>query len=88
VKVCRVVDTLLIDQATVYAPRQSNDRLLLGQKGSLNECELDLLRQRSLEARRGMAKQGELIVSAPVGFVKTDEHSLEKTPDLRVQQAI
>lgn len=51
VEVCRVVDTLLVDQETVYAPRQSNDRLLLGLKGSLNEYELDLLRQRSLEAR-------------------------------------
>src|SRR5215470_6733795 len=29
----------------VYAPRQGNDRLLLGLKGSLNEYELDLLRQ-------------------------------------------
>jgi hypothetical protein len=36
---------------TVYAPRQGNDRLLLGLKGSLNEYELDLLRQRSLSAR-------------------------------------
>ncbi len=35
-EVCRIVDTLLIDQDTVYAPRQSNDRLLLGLKGSLN----------------------------------------------------
>ena len=51
VEVCRVVDTLLIDQETVYDPPQSNDRLLLGLKGSLNEYELDLLRQRSLEAR-------------------------------------
>src|SRR6201984_3015494 len=70
VEVCRVVDTLLIDQETVYAPRQSNDRLLLGLKGSLNEYELDLLRQRSLEARREKAKRGELIVNAPVGFIK------------------
>ena len=67
VEVCRVVDTVLIDQETVYAPRASNDRLLLGLKGSLNEYELDLLRQRSLEARRAMAKRGELIVIAPVG---------------------
>ena len=36
VEVCRVVDTILIDQETVYAPRQSNDRLLLGLKGSMN----------------------------------------------------
>jgi DNA invertase Pin-like site-specific DNA recombinase len=48
IEMCRVVDTVLIDQETVYAPRQGNDRLLLGLKGSLNEYELDLLRQRSL----------------------------------------
>src|SRR5438552_1170342 len=44
VEVCRVVDTVLIDQEMVYAPRLSNDRLLLGLKGSLNEYELDRLR--------------------------------------------
>ena len=88
VEVCRVVDTVLIDQETVYTPRQSNDRLLLGLKGSLNEYELDLLRQRSWEARREKARRGELIVSAPVGFVKTDQQRLEKDPDRRVQQAI
>src|SRR5437588_3931583 len=30
VEVCRVVDTVLIDLETVYSPRHSNDRLLLG----------------------------------------------------------
>src|SRR5690242_11233344 len=40
---CRVVDTVLVDQEAIYAPRQSNDRLLLGLKGSLNEYELDLI---------------------------------------------
>ena len=57
---CRVVDTVLVDQETVYAPRHGNDRLLLGLKGSLNEYELDLLRQRSLSARyapRGACRQ-------------------------------
>jgi len=39
VEVCRVVDTLLIDQEMVYTPRQSKDRLLVGWKGSLNEYE-------------------------------------------------
>ena len=51
IEMCRVVDTVLIDQEAIYAPRQGNDRLLLGLKGSLNEYELDLLRQRSLSAR-------------------------------------
>jgi len=88
VEVCRIVDTVLIDQETIYAPRASNDRLLLGLKGSLNEYELDLLRQRSLEARRAMAKRGELIIIAPVGFRKTEDQRLEKDPDRRVQEAI
>ena len=70
VEMCRVVDTLLIDQEAVYAPRQGNDRLLLGLKGSLNEYELDLLRQRSLAARYEKARRGELVVGAPVGFIK------------------
>jgi DNA invertase Pin-like site-specific DNA recombinase len=88
VEVCRVVDTVLVDQETVYTPRQSNDRLLLGLKGSLNEYELDLLRQRSWEARREKARRGELIVAAPIGFIKTEQQRLEKDPDRRVQQAI
>jgi DNA invertase Pin-like site-specific DNA recombinase len=88
VEVCRVVDTVLVDQETVYAPRQSNDRLLLGLKGSLNEYELDLLRQRSLEARREKARRGELIVASPAGYIKTEEHRLEKDPDRRVQESI
>ena len=88
VEVCRVVDTVLIDQEMVYAPRLSNDRLLLGLKGSLNEYELDLLRQRSVEARREKARRGELIQAAPIGYIKTEDLRLEKDPDLRVQQAI
>ncbi|WP_262272198.1 MULTISPECIES: recombinase family protein [Microvirga] len=87
IEMCRVVDTVLIDQETVYAPRQGNDRLLLGLKGSLNEYELDLLRQRSLTARYEKAKRGELLVTAPVGFVKAGDR-WEKDLDQRVQDAI
>jgi DNA invertase Pin-like site-specific DNA recombinase len=87
IEMCRVVDTVLIDQETVYAPRDGNDRLLLGLKGSLNEYELDLLRQRFLAARQEMARRSELVVAAPVGFVKVEDR-LEKDPDRRVQEAI
>ena len=87
IEMCRVVDTVLVDQETIYAPRHGNDRLLLGLKGSLNEYELDLLRQRSLSARHEKARRGELVVAAPVGFVKAGDH-YEKDPDRRVQEAI
>jgi DNA invertase Pin-like site-specific DNA recombinase len=87
IEMCRVVDTVLVDQDTIYAPRHGNDRLLLGLKGSLNEYELDLLRQRSLSARYEKARRGELVVAAPVGFVKAGDR-YEKDPDRRVQEAI
>jgi len=72
---------VLVDQETVYAPREGNDRLLRGLKGSLNEYELGLLRQRSL------ARRGKLVVAAPIGFVKGG-YRLEKDLDRRVQDAI
>ena len=67
----------------MYAPRLSNDRLLLGLKGSLNEYELDLLRLRGLEARREKAGRGALVVSVPVGYRVSDDGALERTPDGR-----
>src|SRR5438132_1661687 len=88
VEVCRVVDTLLVDQDTVYSPRLSNDRLPLGLKGTLNEYELDLLRQRAWDARLAKARRGELIVAAPIGFLRTEDQRLEKDPDQRVQEAV
>ena len=87
IEVCRVVDTILIDHDSIYDSRNSNDRLLLGLKGSLNEYELDLLRLRSQEARKSKAERGELIVSVPAGYLKS-EGRIEKDPDLRVSEAI
>jgi len=88
IEVCRLVHTLLVDHETVYDPRRSNDRLLLGVKGSLNEYELDVLRQRAWEARREKAKRGELVVAVPVGFIKTDIGTIEMDPDRWVQEAL
>jgi len=88
IEMCGLVDTLLVDHEAVYDPRRANDRLLLGLKGSLSEYEVDLLRQRSLEARWAKAQRGELLIQAPVGFIKTANQRLEKDPDRRVQRAI
>jgi DNA invertase Pin-like site-specific DNA recombinase len=88
IEMCSMVDTLLVDHEAIYDPRHPNDRLLLGLKGSLSEYELDLLRQRSLEARVAKAKRGELVIEASVGFIKTPDQRLEKDPDLRVQRGI
>src|SRR5258708_17096654 len=43
---CGVVDVLLIDAETVYDPKQTNDRLLLGMKGAFSEIESATFRER------------------------------------------
>jgi hypothetical protein len=40
IEMCRVVDTVLIDQETIYAPRHSNDRLLLGLRAASTNTSL------------------------------------------------
>lgn len=88
VEMCRVVDALLIDHETVCSPRSGSDRLLLGVKGAVGEYELELLRQRSAEARLSKARRGDLLVAAPPGYVKTESGRLEKDPDRRVREAV
>ncbi len=50
IEMCRVVDTVLIDQETIYAPRHGNDRLLLGLKGSTSADVIAAVRQLALIA--------------------------------------
>ena len=87
-EVCRYVDTLLVDHDAIYDIRTSNDRLLLGMKGNLNEYELDLLRVRALEARTEKARRGEYYAKIAVGYRKTQDGGIEKHPDARIQHAL
>jgi excisionase family DNA binding protein len=85
---CRLVGSLLIDEDGVYDPRQPNDRLLLGMKGTLSEMELSTFRQRSQAAMMLKAKRGELFSLIAVGYQLTHEDRLQKDPNQRVQEAI
>lgn len=87
-ELCAVVDTVLIDTEAVYDPKFTNDRLLLGLKGTLSELEVGLFRARSHAAIREKAKRGEFYGVVAVGYRKTGDGRLEKEPDLRVQRAL
>jgi len=50
VDLCALTETLLVDSDGIYDPRQLNDRLVLGLKGTMSEFELNLMRQRAREA--------------------------------------
>lgn len=88
IDLCSLVGTLVIDADGVYDPRLSNDRLLLGLKGTMSEFELSLLRQRSLEAIRSKARRGELEFCLPIGLCWNPAGKIELDPDRRVQEAI
>ena len=87
-EMCGLLETLIIDHDGVYDPRQPNDRLLLGMKGTISEMELTILRQRSEEALRQKARRGELLTTVAVGYVKTTDDRIEKDPDQRIQGAV
>ena len=88
IELCGLVGAIVIDPEGVYDPRSPNDRLLLGLKGTMNEFELHLFRQRSLEAMRQKARRGEFQCNLPAGYCWALNGKIEIDPDRRIQQAI
>jgi len=88
VEICVVTQTLLADEAAVYDPRDPNDRLLLGVKGTLSEAAIFTLRTRLHEGRWNQARRGELARSLPVGYVRSESGSVIKDPDRQVQSRL
>jgi DNA invertase Pin-like site-specific DNA recombinase len=80
--------TVLVDQDAIYDLNLSNDRLLLGLKGEMSTMELSLLKERSQAAIQQKAKRGELYLTIPAAYIKTNANQLKKNPDKRIQEAI
>ena len=85
VEICGITKTLLADESAVYDPRDPNDRLLLGVKGTLSEAELMTIRCRLHDGRWSKARRGELAKPLPVGYVRTEAGAVVKHPDRQVQ---
>jgi DNA invertase Pin-like site-specific DNA recombinase len=88
IDLCGMVGAVVVDLDGIYDPSLTNDRLLLGMKGTISEFEVNLFRQRSTEAILQKARRGELQIQIPVGFCWAPSGKLEKDPDPRVQQAM
>ncbi|WP_260740652.1 recombinase family protein [Tunturiibacter lichenicola] len=88
IDLCAMAGTLVIDHDGVYDPSLLNDRLLLGLKGTMSEFEISLLRQRAMEAHRQKVQRGMVLTQVPVGYVRTEDEGMEKTPDRQVQEAL
>jgi DNA invertase Pin-like site-specific DNA recombinase len=83
-ELCALFDTLIGDADGIYHPRDFNDRLLLGLKGTMSEAELHSLRLRLDAGRLSKAKRGALVHHLPTGLVRTPEGEVIFDPDVSV----
>jgi len=88
IELCSLSRTLIADEQAVYDPREPNDRLLLGVKGTLSEAELMTLRTRLYEGRWNKARKGQLGRSIPTGYVHDPDGRWRQDPDRHVQQRL
>lgn len=86
-ELCALFGTLLADQDGVYDPTDSNDRLLLGLKGTMSEFELFTMRNRLQRGRLHKAERGELFFTAPMGYVLLPTGEVAKEPHEQARAA-
>jgi DNA invertase Pin-like site-specific DNA recombinase len=87
-EVCALFGTLLADQDGVYDPNDSNDRLLLGLKGTMSEYELCTMRNRLDRGRIHKAERGELFPNVPLGYVKLPSGEVALDPDEQARSVV
>jgi DNA invertase Pin-like site-specific DNA recombinase len=85
-EICALTDTLILDQDGIYCPRDFNDRLLLGLKGTMSEAELHLISSRLHGGLLNQARRGDLKMRLPVGLVYDLKDEVRLDPDQRVQE--
>jgi DNA invertase Pin-like site-specific DNA recombinase len=88
IEICGLTGTLIADENAIYNPREPNDRLLLGVKGTLSEAELFTLRTRLYEGRWNKARKGLLQFALPVGYVRGANGNWELDPDAQVRERL
>ena len=85
---CAIFGTLLADEDGVYDPQDTNDRLLLGLKGTISEFELVTMRNRLERGRLHKAQRGELFHRVPTGYIKLSSDRVELDPDEQVREVV
>ncbi len=87
-ELCALTSTLILDEDGLYDPRDFNDRLLLGLKGTMSEAELHILRARLQGGKDSKARRGELRMALPIGLVYDPQGRVVLDPDQHVQEAL
>src|SRR5271163_66634 len=87
-ELCAVFGTLLADQDGIYDANDSNDRLVLGLKGTMSEVELTTMRNRLERGKLHKAERGELILTVPCGCLKLPHGEVILDPDEQVRATV
>lgn len=87
-ELCALFQVLLADADGVYDPRDVNDRLLLGLKGTLSEAETHVLRTRLHQGKLNKARRGELFTCVPIGYVRSADGGIALDPDEQVRSVV
>jgi len=87
-ELCAMTGTLICDEDGLYDPRNFNDRLLLGMKGQMSECELHFIKARLRGGQLSKARRGELIMPLPVGLAYDAAGHVILDPDTAIQGAL
>lgn len=88
IELCSVFQTLIADEDGIYDPRDPNDRLVLGLKGTLFAAELHILRARMHGSLLNKARHGELALRLPVGYRRQHDGTVTLDPDDQVRQTL
>lgn len=87
-ELCAIFDTLLADQDGIYNANDSNDRLVLGLKGTMSEVELTTMRNRLERGKLHKAQRGQLILEVPCGYLKKPNGEVALDPDEQVRATV
>jgi DNA invertase Pin-like site-specific DNA recombinase len=87
-EVCAVFGTLLADQDGIYDANDSNDRLVLGLKGTISEVEIITMRNRLERGKIHKAERGELVLAVPCGYLKLPSGEVVLEPDEQVRSTV
>jgi DNA invertase Pin-like site-specific DNA recombinase len=85
---CGIFGTILADEDGLYDPRDSNDRLLLGLKGTMSEYELVTMHNRLERGKLHKAERGELFQNVPSGYVKLPTRAVDLDPDEQARSTV
>ena len=87
-RIAGIAETLILDETGIYDPNDSNDKLLLGFKGSFSEFELQGIKARLLGGQRSAAARGALKMLLPIGLAYDHNDEVVCDPDRSIVDAI